>query len=229
MIFSSNKTLFEIAKKAIDRGNINMYSQTYFLKPYSRKDLLRLLNLNNPGLKASQSNLDRALSLSGGHYQLFQLLLKSREANLLFDKSIAWQLKELYDYLTHNQKIQVRKIAFGKKITKPEKFLSDVGVIIKNKEYYRFFTPLFSEFIRAISPLKLPLKEKRLFELLMGKVGQAVSKEEIFEVVWKEKPCEASEWSLTSLIYRLKKHPWFIQKNYSIENRKKIGYTLIKE
>ncbi len=80
MIFSANEPLIQQAPEAFEGGNLNMFSQSFFLLPYLAEDLTRLLNLNQPSF-ANQKALSLALKLSGGHYQLFLLLLKS---NFLF-------------------------------------------------------------------------------------------------------------------------------------------------
>ena len=87
------------------------------------------------------------------------------------------------------------------------------------------------KFIQGNIPLRLPVKEARLFKKLKQHLGQVVSKEAIFNLLWPEDSQDydkASEWALNSLIYRLRKNPYFIQSGYVIENHKKEGFVLIK-
>lgn len=77
-------------------------------------------------------------------------------------------------------------------------------------------------------PVRLPVKESKLFKLLRKNLGNTVSKDEIFIEIWNENSEEATDWALDALIYRLRKHPFMITNGYIIESHKKIGYTLIQ-
>lgn len=230
MIFAANKPLYMFAPQAIDKGNLNMYSKTLYLPPYSPQDLRRLLILNAPELTKDKASLEKALKLAGGHYQLLQLLLKSeRLENPLLDYFIKAQLKILYDYLSYNQRKIVQAIALQKRVhTIVDEYLVDVGLIIKHTNTYRLFTPLLAEFVKSNIPLRLPVKEAWLFRLFKKNLGKVVTKDEIYEAVWPEDPVEASEWALNALVYRLRRNPTFAQQGYIIENHKKVGYVMIK-
>ncbi|MBI2405502.1 helix-turn-helix domain-containing protein [Candidatus Microgenomates bacterium] len=229
MIFAANKPLYMLAPQAIDKGNLNMYSKTLYLIPYSTHDLRKLLVINAPELTKDKVSLEKALKLCGGHYQLLQLLLKSeRLENPLFDHFVKTQLKLFYDYLTYDQRKIVQKIALRKKVTTIDEYLVDVGLVVKYSHSYHLFTPLLTEFVQSNIPLRLPVKEAWLFRLLKKNLGKVVPKDELFETVWPEDPVEASEWALNALIYRLRKNPTFAQQGYVIENHKKVGYMMIK-
>ncbi len=205
-----------------------MYSKTFYIKPYSPNDLKKLLGLNTPSLKSNDIAFRKALMLCGGHYQLFQLLLKSeRLENPLLDPFVKTQMNELYGYLNHFQKRQLQKIALGKIIKTLDQYLLDVGLVIKKRRGLQLFTPLFSEFIRSILSFRLPVKEAKLFQLLKKNFGKVVSKDQIFETLWEGNVDKTSDWALNALIYRLRNHPAFTQSGYLIENHKKIGYALI--
>lgn len=75
--------------------------------------------------------------------------------------------------------------------------------------------------------IKLPPKEALLFSLLKRNEGKAVSKDELFKVIWQNSD-EVTDWSLNALIYRLRKNPTFSSSGYTIESQKKIGYYLLK-
>ena len=228
MIFAANKPLYEIAPEAIDAGNLNMYSQTFYLKPYSNEELIRLLKINTPQFILNKSVLDKALKLCGGHYQLLQLLLKSeRLGTPFFDPFVKAQLRQIYELLDYKQRSQVQKIALGKKIGDLNNYLLGIGLIREDKSGLKLFTPLFAEFIRTNLPLRLPNKEEKLFKLLKKNLGKVVGKEEIYNIVWFEDPLEASEWALNALVYRLRKNPAFAASGYILENHKKVGYSLI--
>lgn len=221
MIFAANRPLTEQAPKAVEGGNLNMFSKTYFLKPYLIHDLEKLLKLNSPKL-LKHPMVKRALELSGGHYQLLQLLLKLDSLeNPLSDTAVKLQLKELYEFLNYTRRKQLQKIALGKSIKELDKYLVDIGYIGKS-----LFTPLMVEYIKAHIRIKLPLQENRLFQLLRKKEGKLVTKNEIFENLWTEG--EGTDWALNALIYRLRKNPTFSTSGYIIESYKKVGYSLVR-
>lgn len=225
MVFAVNKPLVEQAQKGLSGGNLNMYSQTYYLKPYQLQDLKRLIALNSPKLMGK--NPTKALKLCGGHYQLLQLLLKSDFllGDPLNDAAIYLQLKELYQSLTYKQQKQIQKVALNKKISSVDTYLLDNGYIDK-KEKLAVFSDLFSEFIRSHKKARLPVKEMQLYKILKSHIGQVVTKDEIFETIWKNEA--GSDWALNALIYRLRKNPFFVSKSLRIENYKKVGYVMFK-
>ena len=225
MIFSANKPLPELAPDAISGGNLNMFSKTYFLKPFSKSDLDKLVKLNTPTL-AKQKNYQQSLLESGGHYQLLQLLLKEDSA------AINLQLKELYNFLNYNQRKQLQAIAFGKTIKGIDPFLLELGFLTFGQKYHdrningNLFSQLFSEFVKRHSRLKLAKKEAQLFKLLKTNLGKLVSKDRIYNELWPDG--EGSDWALDALVYRIRKNPTFISSGYILENQKKVGYMLIR-
>lgn len=228
LIFTSIKPLYELAPDALSGGNLNFYSEVLYFKPYSKEDLKKLLTIE-PAKPLPKAVLDRLLELSGGHNQLFHILLSSqKQQNLLLDQFVRLQMKELLDYLDYHQKKTLQKIALGRKVTEVEDYLLGVGMVKQKGSSFEIFTPLFSEYIKTNSGVKLPVKEAKLFRLLRNKMGSVVSKDEIFQNVWEENPEEATDWALDALIYRLRKHPFMKANGYIIESHKKVGYTLIQ-
>jgi len=196
MIFSANKPLIEHAPQAFDVGNLNMYATTYCLEAYSKVNLEKIIKMDTPDLKIDE----KLLKLSGGHYQLFRLLVKSgRVKNYLLDPFISLQIKSIYDLLSHKQKLEVKK---------------------------KSFTPLLTEYALRHVPIRLSKKERTLFNLLKNVKGKIVTKDEIFEKVWKNDLDNATDWALNALIYRLRKN--LIRKDfeYQILSHKGIGYSL---
>lgn len=215
LIFTSIKPLDEIAPDAITGGNLTFYSKILYFKPYSKEELKKLFKLE----------LDQLVELSGGHYQLLQILLNSqKQENLLLDRFVKMQMKELVDYLDYHQRKQVQKLALGKKVEEIDEYLLGVGMVTPAG---KLFTPLLADYIKQNLPVKLPVKESKLFKLLRKNLGQIVSKDEIFAEVWKESE-EASDWALDALIYRLRNHPFIKSQSYIIESHKKVGYTLLQ-
>lgn len=227
LIFTAIKPLIELAPEAVTGGNLNFYSRSLYFKPYSKKDLKKLLTID-PEQRIPDENFEKILELSGGHNQLLHILLNCRKQNFLLDHFVRLQLKELLDYLDYHQRKQVQKIAFGKTLDEVDEYLPGVGMIRKVGENYQLFSPLFEEYIRSYLVPRLPQKEYTLFKLLRQNIGKIVSKDELFQVLWEKDPDKATDWALDALIYRLRKHPFMKAQGYIIESYKKVGYSLIQ-
>lgn len=233
IITTANKPIVEIAHLALQVGHLGVFSKIVYLPPFSLSDTKTIVQASAEfNLIADPQVVDKAVSLCGGHYQLLQMLLKSaRLSNPLQDHFITMQLKEFFEFINHSQKKILQKIAFQKPLTEVDEYLLNIGLVVKEKNSYSLFTPLLEQFIHSHQPLRLPAKEARLFKKLKSHLGQVVSKEEIFNLLWPEDSADydkASEWALNSLIYRLRKNPAFIQSGFIIENHKKEGFVLIK-
>lgn len=233
MIFTANRPLYELSPQAVRGTNINFFSKIIYITPFSKKDLLEVSAIN-PILKEAEirmggDHIKEFARLSGGHSQIFQIMLKTEFINNpLLDNFIKLQLRELYEFLPINHKQVVQKIVLKKNIQEIDPYLLNIGYIVKQSEGYRIFSPLLEEYIAAIAPIKLPAKEAKLFRLLKSNIGSIISKEEIFDYVWGRDSENATEWALNALIYRMRKHPAFMASGYYIENHKKLGYSLIK-
>lgn len=231
LIFTSTRPLHEIAPDALSGGNLNFYSEELYFKPYSKEDLKKLLQIE-PTRPTPKAILEKLLELSGGHNQLFRILLSSQKEQLMLDQFVKLQMKEFVEYLNYHQRKQVQKIALGKTVAEVDEYLLGVGMVkISNIQHptsnIQLFTPLLTEYIKTSMPVKLPVKEAKLFKLLRQNMGKTVSKDEIFAEVWDENSENATDWALDALIYRLRKHPFMQANNYIIENHKKVGYTLV--
>lgn len=228
LVFTSIKPLYETSPKAIGGANLNIFSKHLYLKPYSVYDLEELLKITITH-KISRLQLSKLIELSGGHSQLLHILINSeKKSNPLLDHFVKLQMKELLDYLNYQQKKQVQKIALEKNIDNVDEYLLGIGMVKKINLSYELFTPLLTEYIKSNLPLRLPVKEAKLFRLLRNKSGRVVSKEEIFEATWGENSHDATDWALDALIYRLRKNPAFLSHGYAIENHKKVGYILLQ-
>ncbi len=202
-ILTGDKPLIEEKPDALLGGNLNMYSISYQLTPFEQKDLLALAKINLDLSQYDKNHIDGCLRLSGGHYQLFALLLKTQfKENYLKDPFIKAQLKQIYMNFSYQNRKLLQK---GKLAT---------------------FSPLFSDYIKDEAPMKLAVKENQLFRLFRKNLTKVVTKDQIFESLWPDGT--GSDWALNALIYRLRKNPAFIQKGYIIENYKKQGYCLQK-
>ncbi|HEX7042870.1 MAG TPA: helix-turn-helix domain-containing protein [Patescibacteria group bacterium] len=224
-IFSLTLPFEEIAIESLGGGNLDLFTRYYYFKPYQNKDLIELLKIHNPELNPTPDQLKEALSLSGGHFQLFQLLLKTERGKIdpLRDPFIKFLLKQIYDNFSYEIRRQIQKIALGKKIDVDD-YLLRIGLVNEKDE---FFSKLFKIYVLSQISLKLPAKEAMLFGLLKNAKGKVVSKEKIFQEIWKNSD-NASDWALDSLIYRLRRNPIFKRSGYVLESYKKQGYVLSK-
>lgn len=237
LIFTAIKPLYELTPDAVSGGNLPFYSKILYFKPYSNEDLKKLFLLEHT--QKAHPNLDEVSKLSGGHIQLLNIFMNSQKANnLLLDKFVTLQLKDLYNYLDYQQKKDVQRIALGKTTAEVDEYLLGVGYAQSTSEVkkmqlhlggvkFRLFSPVLAEYIKTNLPSKLPVKEATLFRLLRNNMSKVVSKDEIFANVWQESD-EATDWALDALIYRLRNSQFMKTHGYAIESHKKVGYTLIQ-
>ena len=231
LIFTAIKPLDELTPEAVSGGNLAFYSKILYFKPYLASDLKKLFALEHT--PKAHLNIDELIAASGGHNQLLHIFLNShKQQNLLLDKFVKLQLKDLYDYLDYQQKKQVARIASHPERLKGvegsiDEYLLGVGYITLDKNGPRLFSPLLEQYIKTNLPNKLPPKESRLFKLLRKNIGRVVSKDEIFAEVWGEDTNSATDWALDALIYRLRNSNFIKSQGYIIESQKKIGYSLV--
>jgi DNA-binding response OmpR family regulator len=199
-----------------------------YFTPYSHEDLKALLKIHSPEVVHNENILE-ALTLSGGHIQLLQLILRSSTPNnLQHDPYIKLLLKDILSFLTHPQVRIIERIAQEKTVD-IDNFLLQIGVVKRDKETYQLFSPLLKEYICKKKSFHLSVKEQLLFQFLKKNSGKIMSKEKIIETVWKNITTGSTDWALDSLIYRLRNHPYIKEKGYEIINHKKLGYQLVKE
>jgi DNA-directed RNA polymerase subunit F len=226
-IFGICRRIDSLVSENLIDTDLNMLSSIYYLKPYTDEDIRYILSIYGP--KTSNEELQKALALSGGHFQFLQLLLRSeRLHDPLNDPFIKLSLRNIYQHLTYQQKKVLKKIALQKSANVEDDYLINVGLVKRVGDTYEIFSPLFEQFLNKQTSWKLPAKEARLFKILKQNAGKTVPKDKIFNHVWENDAEKASDWALDALIYRLRRHPAFIAKNYIIENHKKQGYSLLK-
>lgn len=236
-LFTSNRPLEYLSPDIFKGGNLEVFSQKYFLKPSSKNDLIpvvsefeksRIMVLNN-------KVKDIVYQYSGGHSQYALLILQILEKNkfntenidsfLKKDISIFEQGKEIWDYLTLDEK---SRIITTNKIS-PNDILLQIGLITPDGN---IFSPLFEHFISIQSAVEkesqkeLTKKEKLLLSLLTGRKGELVTREEIINFVWPSDPEEVNNWTVDQLIKRLRKKLSVLKENKKIITIKNQGYKL---
>jgi len=229
MIFASTQPMHILAPETMSGGNLDMFSNTYYFAPFGKEDFMKIFLLHSP--KMDKKTIDELFVLAGGHYQIAKLFLKTtNKKDLFLDKLITISLKKLHDNLSYHQRKIIQKIAFNKMVESVDPELMNVGMVKKMSGKYILFSKIFTEYVKKHTSIKLPVKEAMLFRLLKKNMDRVVKKEEIFRALWSEDDEEfGSDWALNSLIYRLRKNPFFAAKGYIIESHKKVGYMLLRE
>ena len=227
MVYAVCKPVHLYNANALEGANLGFFSNIFYLHPYATKDIYYLYEVFGPAV-SDERIIDKAIALSGGHYQLFQFLLKSdRIATPLDDQFVKLAVQDIYNRFTTSQQKELEKIVQGKSIGSVDDYLLQVGFIKQTEVGFEIFSPVVRDYILRKSS-KLPKKEARLFALLKKYRGSVVSKDMIMKAVWRDEVDEMSDWALNSLVYRLKNNPAFLQTGYSIENYKGVGYLLSK-
>ncbi len=220
MIFVSSLPLMEKSTREV-KDILTLFSKTVFFRPYDEAGLKEILSLNS-----SSPIIQSAITLSGGHHNLYNVLIRCQNLdNALSDSMVELLIKDMYFSLDRKRRDELEKVAKRRKITEDE-FLIGTGFVKRVSNHMETFTPLLSEYIKEETDTILPVMEQRLFDVLCSHKGDLVDKETIFDQVWKEQDGIASEWSLNSLIYRLRNHAGFDKNRFVIKSAKKIGYIL---
>ena len=225
---SPSKIVFVlVSSKPISELNPNIAHNTFlaqlkqlFFGTYSTNDLRAISKIDG----TNKIN-ERALELSGGHHSLFQTLLRCQSIeNPLSDQMVELVVKELVSSQNAKRRDQMQSLALGKTVNNLE-YLQDIGLVKKTSRKNEFFSNLILQFLTHASNSSLPSKERKLFKLLLRNCGKIVTKQNIFDYIWGDEI--ASEWSLNSLVYRLRRNPAFDSNRYTIKSVKKDGYMLI--
>lgn len=218
-IFISSTPLHELDKH-LSQSAFAMQTKQIFFKTYSKQDLLALSMIDGTPLVK-----DKALELCGGHHSLFQTLLRCQSLdNPLSDQMVELVIKEIYLSQNAKRRDQLEALALRKKVDNLD-YLIELGLVRKKGNKYEFFSELLEKYLLHSVRAELPVKEKRLLKILLKNQGKIVSKQDIFDYVWGDEI--ASDWSLNSLVYRLRRNPGFDSNRYSIKSVKKDGYELI--
>lgn len=228
-VFGICKRIDNLISERLMDTDLKILSTIYYLKPYSPQDLIYLLSVYGPKVNLDQAELEKILEQSGGHFQLLQLLLSSERLNdVLADPFVKLAMRNVYSNLTHIQKKNIQSIARRGSDNINDNYLKNSGLVIADEDGCHLFSPIFAEYVRSCTAIKLPEKEKRLFSLLKNNLGKIVSKDEIINTVWKDEAENVSDWALDALIYRLRKNHGILSTSFTIENYKKHGYALLK-
>lgn len=199
--------------------------KTVYFKPYAQADLQHIARLDGLPYKAPKTLA--ALNLAGGHHALFHTLYRCQDIhNPLSDSQVEMQIKQILAPLGARQNEELRALVSGKS-AKLDQYLTDSGLVKPGGDgSAELFSPLVSRYILQAGSFRLPHKERQLLSLLKANKGRMVRKQEIMDKIWGDEV--ASDWSLNSLVYRLRRHPAFDNRRMAIKSIKKEGYMLIE-
>ena len=227
-VFGSCRKLDSLLPRSLIDINLRLFASTYYLQPYSEDDCTYLLSKYGVQPQLNQATLSELIKLSGGHFQLLQLLINSEyKSSPIDDIYVQLVFKNILSHLSTSQRNTIKKLVVSAKYDTADTYLVNVGIVHQRDGTYMLFSELFTEYIQKYYSLKLPVKERRLLAILKKNEGRVVTKHEIYDAVWRGNEV-GSEWALNALIYRLRRHPAFRSQSYTIESHKKIGYLLIK-
>lgn len=187
------------------------------------------------GKKIPQKTIDQILSLTAGHGKLTRLamefyLAKEKqditEKLLLGLKTIQGALREIWEFLTPDERQDIVTLCKGESCPVPSAFLKEIQLITNEKITIPLFKtyaqdkktqekPLFSfdsmtnTIKRAESVIsdQLTSSEFRLLRLLLEKQNAVVDREDIVKTIWSDSKTQAgvSEQAIDQLIFRLRK------------------------
>lgn len=227
-IFAASKSLANrLSPHQMD--SFNLFSKEVFLKPFRPDELAHLLTLDKSASLVGKSDLQRVIIMSGGHHSLAQTLLRCQSLdNPLGDPMVRLQLDYIYSCLSpYESEILLHESRYWQ--LEPNHPLIRMGFIVEKKSGNHLFSSLLSQHLQTKHAQELPPKEKALLSLLQKQAPNFVSKDELIEKLWNNSRDGGSEWALTALLYRLRKHPSFIASGNSIITFKKRGYALVEQ
>jgi hypothetical protein len=228
-IISATKPLYEYQEINLYERNLGFASKIIYFPPHNQSDLKEKTLTYPISLRPSKKDLECLYLFSGGHATLFHILLKTNYFNdPLKDSLIVSHLQSIYENYSSPQRFQLRKIAEGKRVSDLDPFLLKIGLVRETPTGYELFTPLLRDYILSLSPTRFTKKEKKLFSLFKKYKNKIISKDTLIETVWEDKASEVTDYALTSLIKRLRKHHLLKKNNYFILNERGEGYKLVK-
>src|SRR3989344_4984533 len=225
-VFTSFRTLAELAPEIFKKQSLSVFSETTYIKPAEEKDSAVILKTFEDRYRfpLSSTTASSLVEISGGHVQYLQLsLIKLHEdkhvpqdqfalfSELSQDERIVLQSEELFDSLTRAEK-EVLLTIKRKGELKTEgathgTYLWDTGFL---REDSSLLSPLFDYYLEDKTlhmheRSEFTKKEHVLFTFLKGYKGQICEREDIVEAVWPEyaEIC-VSDWAVDRLVARLR-------------------------
>lgn len=247
-VFTSYRSLHELAPGVLTRSELSVFSQEMYLKPADDADMRVILSTftKRYDLKLSDDLKAQLLQLAGGHVQYLHLALIFIRQNhltgntlttaLLNDEETQYLTEELWSSLTVEEQAALLQARQGEKRTLPH-YLTDTGFI--HPDSHQVLNPLFAQQLSRIETqpemVELPStefsrKEHLLFTLLQQHLGELVERDHIIQAVWPdESELGVSDWAIDRLIARLRSKLKTVAPEYKIQTVITRGYKLLRE
>ena len=250
-IFTSYRTLYELAPTVFTKPSLSSFCQTMYLRPANDKDSLTILKTNEEKfhLHLDQSFKKKLIEQTSGHAHYLRLALiiiselqKHHHLNqhqfldrLISDERIILQSEEIYNGLDQEEKDILRKTCkskFNQKELINYSYLIQTGTIdIKGK----LFNQLFDNYLCHINGIvskqsqsDLTKKEQMMFNLLLENSGKLCDRLLIQDKVWPEyEEIGISDWAIDRLVSRLRHKLQLQNQPYRIVTIRTKGFTLI--
>lgn len=256
-VFTSYKSLGEIAPVLFEKKYLTLFSHKLYIKPANETDTKVIFETfqKKYNLDLDAKLTTQILLLSGGHVQYLQLTLiiltsKMKEGavpvgNLLTlivsDERINLLCEEIWESLTGVEQEVLKKIRGGKKVSEDDKknaqYLWDTGIVAAKDSRAAIFNGLFESYLASSnspkevdSAVDFTKKENLLFKMLLDNRGEVCEREAIINTVWPEyEEVGVSDWTIDRLVARLRTKLKLQNSNYSIKTVRTRGYRLVEE
>lgn len=253
-VFTSFRTLEQIAPKVFERKMLSVFSHPMFVKPAVREDFEVIFRaLGQKYELKNVTNLEETiLSVCGGHVQYLQLAaivlshkkdLKAESIldTLQSDERIRLLGEEIWESLNITEQAALLKVHKGQKVEEEEKkgayYLWETGMVRENHQSH-IFGKLFEVSLNnreqnsltgdSDDRVEFTKKEHLLYNYLLEHVGEVCEREKIIEAVWSEvEDLGVSDWTIDRLVARLRTKLKKQGSNYKIITVKTRGYKLL--
>lgn len=247
-VFTSYRSLHELAPGVLTRSDLSVFSQEMYLKPATDQDMKVILSTftRRYDLQLSEALSQQLLKLAGGHVQYLHLALiylrqhpdigDSLKSALLEDEETQYLTEELWSSLTTEEQAALQN-AHRHDFSNVPHYLTDTGLV--NTEKQAVLNPLFDQQLNKLqkqpdlielSSNELSRKEHLLFTLLQQHLGQIVERDQIIQSVWPdESELGVSDWAIDRLVARLRGKLRDIAPDYKILTVITRGYKLVHE
>jgi DNA-binding winged helix-turn-helix (wHTH) protein len=250
-IFTSDRTLSEIAPDVFSKTELNAFTHKMCIKPANNKDMNIVLDslAKQYDFTPTKQIRDQIINLSSGHIQYLRLCMiiinelnnknKSKDDTkdiIMTDERIQLQSEEIIKQLSDNELNILEKIFKDKSISKSDKdkniYLWETGIISQEKIFSPFLKKYLKNYFSKKSSKKddvhLTKKEHLLYTLLLENKDEITSREIIEKRVWPEySNYGVSDWSIDRLISRLRKKIKILYPDVKIKTIRTRGFMLI--
>lgn len=252
-VFTSFRTLDEIAPNVFPRKLLMVFSHPMYIKPANAESARVIFEEfeKRYNLEPSKELEDEILRLCGGHIQYLHLALivlnqrlkdedikaSDLAETLMGDERIASQSEEIWDGLNEVEQKVLLRVFKDQKATeadkKSAKYLWDTG-LVDGPSGIRIFSELFERYLGGVTigakpndKVELTKKENALYGYLLENESEVCEREAIIEAVWPEiEDLGVSDWTIDRLVARLRVKLKDQKSKYNVVTVKTRGYKL---